>query len=80
MKNLQQQILELPTVLQDHIYEYNVEHRIFYKYVMKELEYIFTCSLCKKISGKRIRCKNNSYCSIFCSMIPGLIGGLRYYN
>lgn len=83
MKDLKLNISKLPQNLQDLIGEFNVEHRLFYRGVMKELEKNSTCYLCKSISGCRYRCKydfSHIYCSKVCRDIPGLIGGLSYCN
>ena len=72
-------ILNLPQFLQDLISEYNVEHRVLYKKVMKELKSVFTCHLCQKISIEGLRYRHEYdtsiiYCSILCRNIRGWIG------
>ena len=81
----QKRSLSLPKTLQDVISEYNVEHRMFYKKVMKELKYVFTCHLCNKISieGLRYRSEHDKsimYCSTRCRNIRGWIGSCPYSN
>lgn len=70
---------KLPKTLQDVISEYNVEHRVLYTKVMKELKSVFTCHLCQKISieGLRYRYEYDTsiiYCSTLCRDIRGWIG------
>jgi hypothetical protein len=63
----------------DELSEYNVEHREYYKKVMKELKSVFTCHLCNTISieGLRYRYEYDTsiiYCSTRCRNIRGWIG------
>ena len=63
----------------DELSEYNVEHRVYYKKVMKELKSVFTCHLCNTISieGLRYRYEYDTsiiYCSTRCRNIRGWIG------
>ena len=69
MKNLYIYISKLPQTLQDLISEYNVEHRVFYMKVMKELKSsFFQCNLCKKIfRGHLYRTECKLYSYIYCS-------------
>ena len=84
MNDIQYYIVKLPQSLQDKIGEYNVIHRVYYNHVMKELESVFTCHLCKNIyvEGYRYRSEYDQsiiYCSTMCRYIRGWIG-LRYSN
>ena len=79
MNDPQYFILHLPQNIQDLINEYNVEHRVLYIKVMKELKTYFTCYLCNNISieGLRYPIEHDIsiiYCSTVCRNIRGWIG------
>jgi hypothetical protein len=85
MNDIRYHIVKLPQSLQDRIGEYNVVHRVYYNHVMKELNSVFICYLCKKISieGYRYRYeydKSIIYCSTLCRNIRGWIGIDPYSN